>query len=82
MLFHSQLKELQRLLGTAKDKDRQELILDALQSLSTGQRLASHSQSPGSTSPCGNISVSELKYNLNENTLFDTYLYIEVEKTL
>ena len=55
--------ELQRLLGTAKDKDRQDLIRDAIQSLS-GHR-NSLTQSFNQSSANGTSSVSSFFFILS-----------------
>ena len=55
--------ELQRLLGTAKDKDRQELIRDAIQSLSVQRGSLSQSYSP--SNPNGTSSVSHFTQSVS-----------------
>ena len=65
--------ELQRLLGTAKDKDRQELIRDAIQSLSVQRGSLSQSYSP--SNPNGTSSVSHFTHSVSIITVDDLAHY-------
>ena len=65
--------ELQRLLGTAKDKDRQELIRDAIQSLSVQRGSISQSYSP--SNPNGTSSVSHFTQTVSIITVYNLAHY-------
>ena len=70
-LFHflsfSISTELQRLLGTAKGKERQGLILDAIESLSHNCNNNSYSPNNGNYSPNNNGNYSPKNGNYSDN---------------